>query len=58
MVFEFGMSKAGFRITMSYLKKNLAQTLRKKIETMLKGYSIAAAKFQEIPLGYACVLNH
>ena len=30
----------------------------KNFETMLKGYSIAAAKFQEIPLGYACVLNH
>jgi hypothetical protein len=45
MVFEFGMSKAGFSITMFYLKKNLAQTLRKKIETMLKGYSVATAKF-------------
>ena len=26
MIFEFGVSKAGFRITMSHLKQNLAQT--------------------------------
>ena len=30
----------------------------KKFETIPKGYGIAIARFQEIPWGYVCVLNH
>ena len=49
MAFELGVSKAGFRITMSHLRQNLFQTSQKNSTILLKGHGIAIAKFQEIP---------
>jgi hypothetical protein len=46
MVFEFGMSKAGFRITMSYLKKNMTQTLRKKLRPCLRAIALELQSFK------------